>query len=322
MFGTKMLKHRPSTALYRAYQTNHPGPSSHRDGTAPCHSECRRSSPYSYQVTPPHEGTPTNLTPINLTPYNLTPISDHRKNPFFRDSSGRPIRGSARFVRVDPNEEDEDEGAEISNPVVDLAANFYRIASQLPNSDEPSDETRQIRSPLIQVSSYHSPTKSVAESDGFSGMGLMTNGVSPSVLENQLVSSSTHGIIEDEDKDSQHDELDSDNSEQIFLTRSDCLSSQITTSEKLEISLTDSQLRDDCVLLREDETKRRHSLEQSPNNSDTSEVTPDAMEESPDAAGQLGKEAVAESRSSKEMFQVVQTESKCSEVFHGDTALA
>ncbi|KAF2357237.1 G protein-coupled receptor rhodopsin-like [Trinorchestia longiramus] len=146
LFGTKLLKHRPSTTIYRSHQSDrylH----RHRHGNGrDLNTAYRRSEPN--RLTPTYD-TPTNLTPLSVTPHNDTP-TEHKLNPFCDSFQKALVQTLEKHSEIDK-----------TSPDMSLVVDTLKIASLPPSQlhltrDEP--HFSKPNCPLIQVSTIPTPT--------------------------------------------------------------------------------------------------------------------------------------------------------------------
>lgn len=168
----KKLKHRPSTALYRAHRNKKQQRNKDKDNKD-SFPYGRRSPPINNYRLTPLELTPTNMTPINSTPNNdNTPVEEYSlANPFIYTVTSDPNIENLALI---------EKTKVLSNSFDQFSANdnTKKIAPI-------STIQQMVSSPRIQVSFYSSPEHSDAKSKPFSSYQLSNFDI-PNISQNTI----------------------------------------------------------------------------------------------------------------------------------------
>lgn len=147
-YGSKLLKSRPSTGIYRPYHADH-YLQRNRLGNGHEMNLNRRLHGDTNRLTPTFD-TPTNLTPLSVTPFSATPTNP-RSNPFCE---------SFKKALTQTLEKESQSEAENKCPEIAIVSDTLKIAA-LPTTqlDGALSMTFAPACPLIQVSTIPSPTE-------------------------------------------------------------------------------------------------------------------------------------------------------------------
>lgn len=142
-FGVKMLKHRPSTTIYRTYQANNKERKRRPRNPQDFFPHGRRSPPMPCRLTP------LELTPTTLTPLKTTPTEQYEKKNPFEFPTAQSLCQSFEAASKDLGSG--------KNAGYLLKRGFYAGNKLQMNSDYESDLQLQYPSPEILQLQYPSP---------------------------------------------------------------------------------------------------------------------------------------------------------------------